>query len=365
MFYQFQNEIIATIAITTLIIVYIISRKRNPTKKEEQKALPQDKEPLISNKDNAVEDTKITLENGDSDFEIIQDETPRGTQEGNFDFVQTHKKQINKHNIKTISKRDLVKHGKITKQNFAEFSGSRVLVAEDNFINQKVLTGLLAGSGIEIILANNGQEALDILETDNDFFMILMDAHMPIVDGFEATKIIRKNSNYSHIVIVALSGDTAPDDIKKMKNSGMDETLEKPLKMESLYDMMYIYHVDEKHENYIEIIMTQELHGDIGLEVCGGDEEFYREILNEFITDYEDSAQKLHTLLHSERLNEADKLLLDILGITANIGAVTLNSLARDIKSALSDTNEKSYLTLIDEYKSHLDTLICDIKDYI
>ncbi|MDQ7067993.1 MAG: response regulator [Sulfurimonas sp.] len=244
------------------------------------------------------------------------------------------------------------------------------MVAEDNLINQKVLTGLLAGSGIEVVIANDGQEALDILESDSDFLMVLMDAHMPRVDGFEATRAIRKEEKYNHILVVALSGDVAPDDIKKMREVGMAEQLEKPLRMEALYDIFYAYTGKEKSVNnddneFLEVPMTQELNGVAGLEVCGGDEEFYREILSEFVQTYENSTQELEELLQNKKLAKADKLLLDLIGITANIGAKSLNTIATDIKDALRDTQNRSYLTLTDKYKVHLENLIKDIKEYI
>lgn len=176
-----------------------------------------------------------------------------------------------------IQKRSVPPHEKITKQNFSEFAGERILVAEDNLINQKVLLGLLAGSGIELVLANDGQEALDILENDTNFLMILMDAHMPRVDGFEATRIIRANPQYDHILVVALSGDTASDDIHKMKSAGMSEHLEKPLRMEALYKIFYAYTGNSaKKVNVTEFKITKNLDTKIGLETCGDDEGFYR-----------------------------------------------------------------------------------------
>lgn len=198
--------------------------------------------------------------------------------------------------------------------------------------------------------------------------MLLMDAHMPRVDGFEATRAIRKEAKYNHILVVALSGDTAADDIKKMTEAGMTEHLEKPLRMESLYDIFYAYTGEENKkdtDNYVEVIMTKELNGDKGLEVCGGDEGFYREILSEFIETYENSTQELGELLQNGELDKADKLLLDIIGITANIGAEQLHAIAIQIKNSLGDVEEKSYLTLADQYKVHLENLIKDIKEYM
>ncbi len=342
MLIEYQNEIIALILILVVSIIYFTIRK--PKKKTV----------------GIVE----TIEPAQTDETI---------QEVSIDEFDTQDiKQIEEEKVtspaKKIRKRSVPSHTKITKQDFKEFAGTRILVAEDNLINQKVITGLLADTGIEITLADDGQEALDILKSDSDFTIILMDAHMPRVDGFEATRTIRANPNYAHIVVVALSGDTAADDIAKMTQSGMQEHLEKPLRMDALYDILYAYTGNEQEINsevYIHIVATKELNGNKGLEICGGDEEFYHEILNEFVTTYEYSTDRLCELLENKELVQADKLLLDIIGVTANIGADSLNTIASTIKEALKDTDEKSYLTLLENYKEHLQELIADIKEYI
>ena len=361
---EYLYEIIAGVSLLIVLAIYFIVKSRSSQTSKEQEELLADvnSKPTLNEENNQIQEKE--------EMAIVEDEydTPlSGSEEGDFGEEDFEKEQQEKTQSKTIQKRTVPSHGKITKQNFTEFDGERILVAEDNLINQKVLTGLLAGSGIDVVIANDGQEALDILENDSDFLMILMDAHMPRVDGFEATRIIRKNPDYDHILVVALSGDTAADDITKMKNAGMAEQLEKPLRMEALYEIFYAYtgeDKEEKNSQYIEVVMTKELNGDKGLDICGGDDDFYKEILNEFITTYEHSTQNLGDLLLKDQIKEADKLLLDIIGITANIGADPLNKIAHEIKGALSDTQEKSYLTLIDQYKIHLENLIKDIKNY-
>ncbi len=369
MFEEYLYEIIAAIVIVVLVAISLII-KSNPSNANQEKE-DIEKEILIQELDKksqqleelnieTQEDTpspQNTHDDFDTDFS--------GSEEGDFGEETIFQEAAVE--TKAIHKRQVPSHDKITKHNFTEFSGQRILVAEDNLINQKVLTGLLAGSGIDVTLADDGQEALDILEKDTDFLMVLMDAHMPRVDGFEATRAIRKDPKYDHILVVALSGDTASDDIAKMKNAGMAEQLEKPLRMEALYDIFYAYTGDEQKEaedeDLVEVIMTKELNGDKGLEVCGGDEGFYREILTEFIKDYQDSAQKLKESLQTADMRGADRLLLDVIGVTANIGADNLHNIANEIKASLSDAEDESYLT--DQYQKHLTALIKDIKKYL
>ncbi|MCX6061996.1 MAG: response regulator [Campylobacterales bacterium] len=365
MFNECQQEIIITVAIVVgmLVFYFIVKRRSTPQthiNKSEKNDIP---EVATHEKVKVIPEIKE---------EPLQEISLHGKEEGDFGVItptsEDELKELTERrkSDKTIQKRSVPEHGKITKQNFSEFAGERILVAEDNIINQKVLLGLLAGSGIELIMANDGQEALDILEKDTNFLMILMDAHMPRVDGFQATRTIRENPKYDHILVVALSGDTASDDIQKMKNAGMSEQLEKPLRMESLYNIIYAYTGKETHKDeLIEAIMTKNLDIYKGLQTCGGDEDFYREILSEFMTDYANSSDKLGEFLRSNNLQAADAYLLDIIGVAENIGAHPLGKIASNMKLALSDTLEQSYFSLFDQYKVQLDRLMQDIREYL
>ncbi len=370
---NFQYELIAVVVLLLAIILFFLLESK---KRVQNSKIHKTKENDIDTKKRA--DKLAMLEEHEQQTTIIKDvyDHPfEGSEEGDFGegvSKELHKEEIQeepkiKAQTKKIAKRTVPAHGKIKKQNFTDFSGAKVLVAEDNLINQKVITGLLAGSGIELSMANNGQEALDILEIDSNFLMILMDAHMPVMDGFEATRAIRANPNYDHILVVALSGDTAADDIRKMQEAGMAEQLEKPLRIDTLYDIFYAYSGEEKstqNDNIIEVINTKELDGERGLSICGGDEDFYTEILNEFVQDYSDSSQRIEKLLHNGELKHVDRILLDIIGITANIGATPLNKISQDFKAALNDTNEKDYLDIFEQYNVHLKQLLFDINKY-
>jgi len=370
---EYLYEIIIAIVVISLLAIFILLKSLKKSSSEPDDVADKLDEAIEeeADKDKGIEKESIQVPSQDSEEEApIQDLATinlGGSEEG--DFGEPYVEEAPEEELtegKKIHKREVPPHAKITKQNFSEFSGARLLVAEDNLINQKVISGLLADSGIELVIADDGQEALDILEQDDNFLMVLMDAHMPRVDGFQATREIRKNPKYDHILVVALSGDTAADDIAKMTNAGMAEHLEKPLRMEALYDILYAYSGEENNSDaseYIEVIMTKELNGDQGLEICGEDVNFYHEILSEFVSTYEHSTQDLSKFLHANELQKADKLLLDIIGVTANIGAQPLHTIALEIKNALEDP-EKSYLTLADEYHAHLENLIKDIKDY-
>jgi len=250
----------------------------------------------------------------------------------------------------------------ITKENFKEFAGLRLLVAEDNLINQKVIAGLLKDSGINMKIANDGQECLDILAEDPNYQIILMDAHMPRVDGLEATRLIRQNPAYDHITVMALSGDTGADDIRKMREAGMEEQLEKPLKVDALYQAIYCYFdpnatVDASAEE------AAHLDDALGLEMLGGDVELYREVLSEFQALYRDSDTKIETWLAQGDPQSAQAILLDVTGIAQSIGAAELTQTAEEFREALIGQQSDLYPKLLTRYRTQLHSILVDMAE--
>ncbi len=114
-----------------------------------------------------------------------------------------------------------------------QLSGLRVLVAEDNLVNQKVVARQLERWGVPYRLAANGREALEWLAQE-PFDLILMDCQMPEMDGFEATRRIRAQDATAHIPIIALTANALPEDREACLQAGMDDYLLKPLKPEAL-----------------------------------------------------------------------------------------------------------------------------------
>jgi len=259
-------------------------------------------------------------------------------------------------------------------EDLADFAGNRILVAEDNLINQKVLSKLLGNSGIELVMADNGQIAIDTLQNDQNFGMILMDAHMPIKDGFAASREIRGDRRFDNIVIVALSGDVSSDDIRKMREAGMEEQLAKPLKVDALYNVMYQYLTlaGEEEAAAAEAEAPQEslfeandaLNTEEGLDICGGDKEMYAEILDEFVMTYGDSAEVINNYIRTNNEIKMVQLTLDLKGVAANIGANHLSEAAETLREAVLVNHTESYQKLADEYKSELQLLLAAIDAF-
>ena len=126
------------------------------------------------------------------------------------------------------------------------FENVHVLVAEDNIINQKLILNVLNRLGVEVSMANNGQEALE-QRMKNEYDMIFMDIQMPVMGGMEATGNIlnyeRQNSKI-HIPIVALTANAVSGDREKYIGAGMDDYLSKPIELEKLNALLLEYFED-------------------------------------------------------------------------------------------------------------------------
>lgn len=115
----------------------------------------------------------------------------------------------------------------------------KVLLAEDNIINQKLGVRLLEKQGWRVTVANNGKEAVELVQEDG-FDLVLMDVQMPEMDGIEATKEIRKREKETgrHIPIIALTANAFEEDRRRCLESGMDEYTTKPIKIKELFLMI-------------------------------------------------------------------------------------------------------------------------------
>jgi CheY-like chemotaxis protein len=115
----------------------------------------------------------------------------------------------------------------------------RILVVEDNFVNQVLATGVLTMRGHEVTVASTGREALQVLGTQTPD-LVLMDVQMPEMDGFEATAAIRQSElrTGKHIPIIAMTAHAMTGDRQRCLNAGMDGYVSKPIRAQDLFSVI-------------------------------------------------------------------------------------------------------------------------------
>jgi len=283
---------------------------------------------------------------------------------------------------KTVLRSEKVKTYKLTipetkniePHNFSDFSAKKILIVEDNIINQKVLTNILHLSGMELTIANNGQEAVNLVTRAQakKFDLILMDINMPVMDGFAATEVIRSEKKFETLPIVAYTALVLDSEIEKMFNSGMNAYLDKPLKLGKLYAAlaMFLLETPNTHEDQQGIAETENhllpgLNVEIGIKHSNNSEALYIEILKEFVEAYGQSNAVFENLVHEHRHEQLKMLCLDMRGLSATIGAEEMNTKIDEVQKLLLYNKHNLLQNYIDVYKKELLKLTQSIHLYI
>ena len=278
-----------------------------------------------------------------------------------------------KDNLNLIQNPDVV-----TKNDILVLQGSRILLVEDNVINQTVVLGLLEDTGIEVIVANNGKEALEQLRIYDDIEMILMDINMPIMDGYEATTQIRKSKRYDDISIIALTANDAQKDIARARELGMQEHMVKPIDISRLYSNLIKYikpkvsaynadkHIAKQRAKDLpkDGKKLKELNTDEGIIRTGGSIELYKNVLFDFTNMFRNSPEKLERLIEMREFDKASKLLHNVKGTAGNIGATNLFNIIVLFESTLKNSDD-NFEILLDSYKDTFKHVINSIDIFM
>ncbi len=278
----------------------------------------------------------------------------------------------------------------ISKKDLKVLSGATILLAEDNKINQSVIQSLLSHSGVNLLIANNGQEAVDMLYANNDIDLILMDISMPVLNGYDAASQIRSDEQFKDLPILALTANALSSDIKKSQEVGMQEHMSKPLNVEQFYRALlrYISHQNKSgaaSENiesaqadtevndtpeHIEVAVhnTKELltlKTSDGMERAGDDKSLYKEILQEFEKQYRHSSRELEEYRSTQNFDKGEKLCHDIKGVAANIGAYELSESVKHLEYSFKSGSIGERESAIVQYNRELEKVLVDIQSFI
>jgi CheY-like chemotaxis protein/signal transduction histidine kinase len=280
---------------------------------------------------------------------------------------EASEKQISTHKAHILETKD------ITQERFKDFKGKNLLIVEDNLINQKVLTNLFYLSEINITIANNGQEAVDIVKEGKiKFDLVLMDINMPIMDGYTATQMIRLDTKFDLLPIVAFTALVLDSEIKKMFHSGVNAFLAKPLNIGKLYTAMAIYLLDvplsqvqladfapREIKNYAGINIEE------GITRSNNSEALYIEVLKEFSEAYGESDKTFASLVKEHRYEQIKMLCLDMKGLSGAIGAHDMHDLMTEIIQLLLYKKYELIANYQEKYIFEIQTLNRSIKQFL
>ena len=257
----------------------------------------------------------------------------------------------------------------VTIERFSEFEGSNLLVVEDNLINQKVLISVLSKSGMNISIANNGEEALELINSEKKFDLVLMDINMPVMDGYTATMKIRDNSDFNSLPIVSLTALTSTDEVNKMFACGMNGFLAKPFYKEKLFTVFSIFIANKpvygRNREKDQEIDLGTLNINTGIKNTDNNDIFYKEVLQEFKDAYSNTSHTVATLVEEHRFEQLRMLCLDLKGLAGAIGASNMHSLSTEILQLLIFKKYDLLSEYVKKYTDELNRLNSAIDEYL
>ncbi|MDF2984950.1 MAG: sensor hybrid histidine kinase [Eubacterium sp.] len=229
----------------------------------------------------------------------------------------------------------------------------QILLAEDDNVNQTVITRMLKERGYEVDLAQNGLEVLE-LHSVKKYDIILMDIHMPEMDGLEATKIIReREGTEKHTSIIAITAHALNGDRERFLNLGMDEYISKPIKMEDLFQTIETTAYNNRNSLKLQSIRID---GDGNIMVKQDESNGIDSLQEKLIEEIERASANLVKCLDGHDMELVEKFAHDVKELCNRMGADELKSLAFQIELAVRRNNFKdvfnNYLTFEKELKT-------------
>lgn len=249
---------------------------------------------------------------------------------------------------------------------------ARVLLVEDNEINQELAINFLKEDIRHIEVANNGYEAVELIEKNSCSYydLILMDIHMPVMDGYKATKIIKQKDKCKELPIIAMTANALDSDIKKCLEHGMIDHIGKPFDVKVLKEKIFkvLNKNTKQHQEKIENNIKKEeyklLDTKTALDRMMNQKEFYKEFMQSFMTKRENCIDELNELI---KKNEIEKLLNEIHTLKGLLGTLGAYKNAKDfenLEQIIKESKELNKEELKQSFNNFKD-LLSEIKQWL
>ena len=242
------------------------------------------------------------------------------------------------------------------------FKPAKILLVEDNLMNQELAVSLLNSVGLTTMIANNGKEALELLKPDS-FDLVLMDLQMPVMDGLTATKEIRAKEEeyFKKVPILAMSARAFQKDKEECYDAGMNSYIVKPIDPTLLYEDLAKYlpiaaegsgapaktviaennQLSEDESNFVaQFSKVRNFDAAAGLYHANSNKNIYLRILHGFVRDYSGNNFELRKLIETAKFEEATRITHTIKGLCGTIGSSHVQSLGAKVEATLSQKQQ-------------------------
>ncbi|MNM25624.1 Signal transduction histidine-protein kinase BarA [compost metagenome] len=227
----------------------------------------------------------------------------------------------------------------------ASLRGARLLLVEDNELNQELACELLESVGIGLRLAWHGQEALDILAEDGNFDGVLMDCQMPVMDGYTATQRIRQQPRFTALPVIAMTANAMDGDRERALSSGMNDHISKPLNVDDMFATLAKWITPQAAVPAVPASpavgpakrLPDHLEGIdkvAGLATCMGRQDLYLRLLCKFRDTQAGFAEQFRAAQSDPDAGAAERMAHSLRGTAANIGAKAVAQAAAVLEQA-------------------------------
>ena len=248
---------------------------------------------------------------------------------------------------------------------------NRVLIAEDNEINRQVLRELLEQTGLQVLEAVNGKEAVQCVKEQN-FDAIFMDIQMPEMDGFEASSLIRAEN--PDVPIIAITAHAMVEEKEKCLASGMNDHVTKPIDPAKLFEALNKWLTNtEENINTIKAetplnsgeVSFPELDGidvDSALYMMSGNKKLLDKLLRKFTKNHGQTGQEIREALENNDFDLAHRLSHTMAGVAGTIGAKSLEKAARDLLQSIKQERHEESPPLLDSFEREQDRVVSSLS---
>jgi two-component system sensor histidine kinase/response regulator len=246
--------------------------------------------------------------------------------------------------------------------------GMKILLVEDNAINQEVATEILSSAGARVEIANNGKEAVEAIAA-YAYDLVLMDLQMPVMGGYEATKFIRAERKNQDLPIIAMTAHAMQGVEAECKAAGMNDYVSKPINPKNLFNTILKWAkpvagaADRNTETpspedagtKTEVDFTRNLPGiDLqeGIARVNGNAKLFQRLLKSFIQDYTADVDSIKRAISAHDVQEAGRLAHTLKGVSANLSVKEISGIAAQLETMLKEGatgNFDRLLTQLDE----------------
>jgi two-component system sensor histidine kinase/response regulator len=256
----------------------------------------------------------------------------------------------------------------------AALRGARILLVEDNDINQQVARELLEDAGFVVEVADNGEVALDKVSS-GEWDLVFMDMQMPVMDGVTATQRIRAMGGFEGLPIVAMTANAMEQDRRKCLAAGMNDFLVKPIDPDDMWTILLRWvrpRVQKEPAAPVQAApltdgLPQVIDGldtALGLSRMMGKKPLYLAMLRRYVTSQHDVVGDIRRAIGKEDFETAERLAHTVKSVSGNVGAVAVQERAGHLEMALRESRTCEVATLIDGLDAAMSPLLAQLSTH-